>query len=187
MFDKDLLVIEKYDAEKSIDDYEFKKIPIWVRVFNLPLGRMTRKTGEDIGDRIGEFLEVDGMEKGLAVRRYLRVKVRMMITEPIMRGTMVEVDEKGTMRWCPFEFEYLPDFCFICGIIGHVDKECTKSLGRGEEAQYGKWFKWLPPRRMPFGDTRKVSNEGGGRRQNGWASGGSKSGSGRGLGSDAPF
>jgi hypothetical protein len=42
---------------------------------------------------------VDGVENGLAVGKYLRVKVRMSITEPIMRGTMVEVDDNGTMRW----------------------------------------------------------------------------------------
>jgi hypothetical protein len=99
MFDKNLLVLEEFDARKSIDEYEFNKIPIWVRVSKLPLGMMSRKTGEDIGDRIGEFLEVDGVENGLAVGKYLRVKVRMSITEPIMRGTMVEVDDKGTMRW----------------------------------------------------------------------------------------
>jgi hypothetical protein len=44
MFDKNLLVLEKFDARKAIDEYEFNKIPIWVRVSKLPLGMMSRKT-----------------------------------------------------------------------------------------------------------------------------------------------
>jgi hypothetical protein len=155
MFDKNLLVLEEFDARKSINEYEFNKIPIWVRVSKLPLGIMSRKTGEDIGDRIGEFLEVDGVENGLAVGKYLRVKVRMSITEPIMRGTMVEVDDKGTIRSCPFEYEYLPDFCFIWNVIGHLDRECSQKLGRGEDAQFGRWLRWMPPRRLPYGDSRR--------------------------------
>jgi hypothetical protein len=147
---------------------------------------MSRKTGEDIGDRIGEFLEVDGVENGLAVGKYLRVKVRMSITEPIMRGTMVEVYDKGTMRWCPFEYEYLPDFCFICDVIGHLDRECSQKLGKGEDAQFGRWLRWMPPRRLPYGDSQRGWIEGDGRKQNSWGSGGSKLGRGTGSGSDAP-
>jgi hypothetical protein len=147
---------------------------------------MSRKTGEDIGDRIGKFLEVDGVENGLAVGKYLRIKVRMLITEPLMRGAMVEVDDNGSMRWCPFEYEYLPDFCYICGMLGHVDRDCVKKLKRGEEAQYGKWLKWVPPRNRAYGDSRRGWGDGGGRKHSSWGSGGSLYGAGWKKGSDAP-
>jgi hypothetical protein len=75
------------------------------------------------------------------------------------------------------KYEYLPIFCFICGIIGHVDRECSIKLKRGEEPQFGKWLKWLPPRRIPREETRRSWVEGGGRRQYNLGSGGSKSGS----------
>ena len=44
-------------------------------------------------------------------------------------------------KWCPLEYEYLPDFCYTCGLIGHVDKACSIGLGRGEVQQYGRWMK----------------------------------------------
>jgi hypothetical protein len=134
---------------------------------------MSGETGELIGNRIGEFLEVDGLVHGLAVGQYLRVKVRMLITKPLMRGTMVDVAEGGDakIRWFPFEYEYLPEFCYVCGIIGHVDKDCSIRLKKGEEAQFGKWLKWQPPRRQFSTDMRRGWNNGGGRKQVGWVSG----------------
>ncbi|KAM0901037.1 hypothetical protein ACQ4PT_020239 [Festuca glaucescens] len=177
MFDKDLLVMEDFDAGKTIDEYEFKKIPIWVRVYKFPLGRMDGDTAELIGNRIGEFMEVDGLVNGMAVGKFLWVKVRMLITEPLMCGTVVEVDGGKRAIWCPFEYEYCPDFCFICGLIGHLDKECSRKLQKGEEPQYGKWLKWVPPRRASFTDSRRSWGEGGNRRQGSWGSGGNRSGS----------
>jgi hypothetical protein len=125
-------------------------------------------------------MEVAGMEDGMAVGRYLRVKVRKCINTPLMRGTMVEVDEKGKMLWCPFEYEYLPDFCFICGIIGHVDKDCSKKLKRGKDPQFGKWLRWVPlKKKHSFDGPRKWGDKGG----RGSFSYGSR---GTSLGSDAP-
>jgi hypothetical protein len=120
--------MEEFDADKNTDDYAFDKIPIWVRIFKLPLGMMNRATGENIGEQIGEYVETDGVENGLAMGRYLRVKGKLVISKPLMRGTMVEVGEGGKVKWCPFEYEFLPDFCFICEIIGHTDRECSIKL-----------------------------------------------------------
>jgi hypothetical protein len=153
-FDKCLLVMEEFDATKNLDEYAFDKINIWVHIFKLPLGMMNRATGEDIGDQIGEFVGVDGVEDGLAMGRFLRVKVKMLITKPLMRGTMVEAGEEGKTRWCPFEYEFLLDFCFVCGLIGHVDRECSIKLKKGEDPQFGKWLRWVPPRRQIWENRR---------------------------------
>jgi hypothetical protein len=76
MFDKDLMVVENFNPGKAIDDYAFTHVPIWVRVYKLPLGKMDRDTAMLIGDRVGEFLEVDRMEDNMAIGRCLRIKVR---------------------------------------------------------------------------------------------------------------
>jgi hypothetical protein len=56
------------------------QVPIWVRVFNLPLGAMNRATGEEIGAKIGEFLEVDVGEDDWAFGKYLRIRIITDIT-----------------------------------------------------------------------------------------------------------
>jgi hypothetical protein len=43
-FENELLVMEEFVVSKTLDEYEFNKIPIWVRIFKLPLGMMSRET-----------------------------------------------------------------------------------------------------------------------------------------------
>jgi hypothetical protein len=164
MFDTDLLAMEEFDPNKALDDYLFTHVPVWVRVYKLPLGKMKRDMAVLICDRVGEFMEVDGMEDNLEIGRCLRIKVRKCLAEPLMHGMMVEIDEKGKTIWCPMEYEHLPDFCYICGLIGHVEKSCSQKLKRVEELQFGKWLRWVPPKRRvisPIKEVGQIAEEGG--------------------------
>jgi hypothetical protein len=146
MFNKSLLVIEDFEPTKTVKEYEFTTIPIWVRMFGLPLGMMDRDTGESIGDEIGKFMEADVDDDGLAKGKYLRVKVRINIKRPLMRGIMLNVGEGKDGLWSRFEYEYLPDFCYICGMLDHINKDCKIILAKGEKAQFGSWLKAFIPR-----------------------------------------
>ncbi|XBI25014.1 hypothetical protein VPH35_050012 [Triticum aestivum] len=64
MFDKDLVVVEDYVPRRRMEDYEFNNIPIWVRVFGLPLGMMNEESAEAIGNLIGSFVEADTDKDG---------------------------------------------------------------------------------------------------------------------------
>jgi hypothetical protein len=91
----DLIVMVDFDPAKSVEEYVFDTIPIWIRVMKLPLGWMNRDTGMDIGDSVGEAVEVETEEDGTAVGEFLRIKVRINIKKPLMRGIAVNVGEKG--------------------------------------------------------------------------------------------
>ncbi|XBI92430.1 hypothetical protein VPH35_029490 [Triticum aestivum] len=56
MFDKELVVVEDYVPSKRPEDYAHNNIPIWVRVYNLPLGMMNEEAAEDIGNTIGVYV-----------------------------------------------------------------------------------------------------------------------------------
>jgi hypothetical protein len=74
---------------------------------------------------------VDCLVDGLVMGKCLRVQVKLMITKPLMRGTTVEIGEAKQTICCPFEYEYLPDFCYMCGIIDHLDKGYSIKLKKG--------------------------------------------------------
>ncbi|CAN6181980.1 unnamed protein product [Urochloa humidicola] len=194
MSGKDLVVMVDYDAAKTLEEMVFAHIPIWVRVFKLPFGLMHKATGKAIGGELGEFMEMDNEEDGTAVGRFLRIKVRLDIRKPLMRGVTVQVENEkgeGQPKWCPLVYEFLPDFCYTCGIIGHTDKVCDIKLKKDEVQQFGPALRFIPEKRR--------MEEGGGDRalvnRSGWKMGGSGSrgswGSGSrswqsGAGSDAP-
>jgi hypothetical protein len=113
IFDKDLLVLEEFDPNKTMEDYSFAVIPIWIRVYKMPLGMMSRKNGVLIGDRVGEFMEMDGVEDGMAMGKYLRIKVRLDITVPLMRGRTMEVDDGGVL----FGVFLSTNFCLISAMF----------------------------------------------------------------------
>lgn len=152
---KELIIMEDYDPSKTSDQYAFSHVPIWIRVANIPLGAMTWETGERIGRQVGDFQEVDVDEDGQAVGQYLRVKVRIKVDEVLMRGSLVTVIEGEPARWCPFTYEFLPDFCFTCGRIGHCNKACSIKLKPGEKQPFGKWLKAVMNKKAPGEDDRK--------------------------------
>jgi hypothetical protein len=43
-------------------------------------------------------------------------------------------DEEGGSFWCPFKYKFLPNFCYVCGLLGHTDKDCD-DYGRRDEKQ----------------------------------------------------
>ncbi|TVU49578.1 hypothetical protein EJB05_00892, partial [Eragrostis curvula] len=144
---KDLIVVSEFDGTQTLDEIAFNTIPIWIRVLKLPLGMMDRFTGEAIGNTVGEFLEVDLENRVGDGGYFLRIKARIDINVPLMRGVMVDVGNGGSGKWCPLMYEFLPDFCYVCGIIGHIDKHYAKKLEKGEEAPYGKDLRYVPEKR----------------------------------------
>lgn len=160
---------------------------------------MNEESAEDIGNIIGKFVEADTGIDGNAIGRFLRIKVRMLIDKPIMRGftlddgaEKVDVREKGKVAtdsgeeeedgdWCRFEYEHLSDFCFTCGVIGHGEKDCVIKLKKGERPQFERWL------RADLGQRRGIVEEGhwrsggrnlGGSRNYGYSRSGGRPGSG---------
>jgi hypothetical protein len=184
MLSNDLLVMDEFDGSKTLEEIEFFFIPIWVQIPKLPLGSMSKEVGELIGDEIGEFIEADVGDDGMATGSVLRVKIKLDIRKPLMRGVTVQAEEGGLDWWCPVMYEYLPDFCYVYGIIGHTEKACSIKLKKGEVPHFGKELRFRPTRKWNDGANSRVSEmAGGGARWRGASTGrwGSGGGSGSGL------
>jgi hypothetical protein len=71
-----------------------------------------------------------------------------------LRGDFLEEVTSGGRDWCPIQYEFLPNFCYGCGLLGHVYKECDASVGKEEDQQYGDWMRASPVRKKGFADSR---------------------------------
>ncbi|CAN1808109.1 hypothetical protein LINPERHAP1_LOCUS25294 [Linum perenne] len=54
---------------------------------------------------------------------FMRVRVLMDVQEPLKREKKVRRPGGGWLM-CNFKYERLPCFCYICGRLGHVDRNC---------------------------------------------------------------
>ncbi|KAE8799233.1 LRR receptor-like serine/threonine-protein kinase FLS2 [Hordeum vulgare] len=138
MFEKDLMVVEDYDPGKRLEEYGFNETPIWVRIFNLPLGMMNAEAAEEIGNVVGSFVEADVGMDGSALGKFLRVKIRMKLDKPIMRGFTLD-DEEHEARQQHKR-------------MGHGQKACSTKLAKGEKAQFGGWLQADMGRRKLYGE-----------------------------------
>jgi hypothetical protein len=127
---------------------------------------MNKKTGEVIGDIIGKTIEVDAEEGELAIGLFLRIKVHIDVRKPLMCGVSVEINE-GDKIWCPLQYEFLPNFCYICGRLGHTDKICDAGGWRVKKKPFSSELRVIPSR-------RRFHEEGRSRQRDNINSGGNK-------------
>lgn len=136
MLSNEALIMADFDGSKTLDEINLSYTLIWIRVLKLPLGMINKASGEAIGAEIGEFVEVDLSDDNMANGCFLRVKVKLDIRKLLLRGLTIVTGEEGKERWCPLMYEFLPDFSYVYGIIGHTNKVCATKLGKEEVAQF---------------------------------------------------
>jgi hypothetical protein len=125
------------------------------------MGMMNKEVAEINGEDIGQFLDVDAEENGSTTGRYLRLKVRIDIRQPLWRGFTIEIEgEEEEKRWCPIKYEFLAEVCYSCGIIGHTDKVCAVGTTASEIHQYSKKLGVLPPQRRVFEEIKAKQFDG---------------------------
>ena len=73
--------------------------------------------------------------------KFMRIQVEIPIDKPLRRGGNI-TNTEGERCSIIFRYECLPTFCYICGILGHGDKNCHVSPMEGViERQYGDWLR----------------------------------------------
>ncbi|XP_035543571.1 uncharacterized protein At4g02000-like [Juglans regia] len=143
LFDNHLFVLKDFDGEMQPSKIDFDHACLWIQMLNLPLSYMNKEMGELIGRSLGEVLEVDVQEDGLAWGRCLRVRVECDLRRHLAQGRTIDVD--GKTSWVPFQYEKLPRLCFNCGMKFHDKDGCKERDGNSD--QYGVWLRALPQMR----------------------------------------
>ncbi|KAK8584149.1 hypothetical protein V6N13_109540 [Hibiscus sabdariffa] len=77
IFDGDLLAVREYKPEFSIDEYNFDKFQIWVIVFGIPLGMMSKQLGGSTRSMMGAFVAIDMREGEGRWGEFLRIQVEL--------------------------------------------------------------------------------------------------------------
>jgi hypothetical protein len=140
IFRNSWLVVKPWEREIDPHTIDFENVPIWIQLWGLPPHCKTKQMGVSIGALLGqveasEFYEYPG-EKVI-----IKIKVALNIHNPITSGIHVGNPRDGT-SWIDFRYEKLPQVCFNCGMIGHMDKLCkNQALDLETLAPLGPWIR----------------------------------------------
>ncbi|WOG81854.1 hypothetical protein DCAR_0101008 [Daucus carota subsp. sativus] len=149
-YDRMQLVFERLKEGDNPRFVEINKLDFWVQLHDLQPGFMSERVCKEVGNYIGEFLESDGNNFIGVWRDYLRIRVRMQIDKPIKRH--MKIKKSGSdWFWVNFKYEHIPTFCFICGLLGHAEKFCSKIFETPIHEivkPYGPWMKAIPRRQQ---------------------------------------
>ncbi|CAO2821180.1 unnamed protein product [Amaranthus hypochondriacus] len=86
---------------------------IWVHVHDIPFNMRSIALFK-------EFVKADEKDYG----EYIRLRVGINLDKPLLRGTWLP--RKNDKAWVKFKYEKLPNYCYVCGYLGHVEDECDK-------------------------------------------------------------
>ncbi|KAM2617063.1 hypothetical protein TB1_033508 [Malus domestica] len=96
-----------------------------VMLHNVPMLSMTQAVAESIGGLIGTVQTVDKTGRRDCIGRFIRVKVRFNVREPLMRETFVSFPNDGKI-WVEFKYKALPNYCLSCGMLCHPTRVCKE-------------------------------------------------------------
>lgn len=125
---------------------QFDSTNLWLRAYDLPAEARSARVVLAIAKLCGEVLDIDKTTL-VGMARCIRVKVKVDIRKPLKKDMTLDVGNKNTV-WIPFKYERLPSFCFVCGTLGHMRRECDLLEESNEireltedKLPYGEWMR----------------------------------------------
>ncbi|CAH9109075.1 unnamed protein product [Cuscuta epithymum] len=120
LFEQNLLLLKAVGHNDILHKMNLFEAEFWVQVHNVSYKFMNVDTTRRVGNYIGEFISFDESHFKEKWSSYLRVRVKMDVRRPLKKGSTLT--KKGEGHWVDCKYEKLPNFCFICGIMGHSKK-----------------------------------------------------------------
>ncbi|XP_074336503.1 uncharacterized protein At4g02000-like [Apium graveolens] len=142
-YEQNMLVYHKMQETEDEHQVPLNEVEIWVQVHDIPKGFISETILKSIGNFIGTYVKSDPGSFDGAWKAFVRIRVNLNIQKPLKRRMKIK-REGGNWGWVNFKYERLGSFCFVCGIIGHTERECNIVYANPEkeiERAYGTWLR----------------------------------------------
>ncbi|XVF50675.1 hypothetical protein PTKIN_Ptkin04bG0121000 [Pterospermum kingtungense] len=126
-FNKALLILKEFDGSEELESLDISHCPFWVQIYGFPIRFISEKIGVVVGEKIGEVLAVDTDDQKRAWGKWMKVRINVHVYTPLEKECWISLPD-GRKIWLTFKFEKLPDFCFVCGYLSHLENDCDKAV-----------------------------------------------------------
>ncbi|KAI4988139.1 hypothetical protein ZWY2020_029769 [Hordeum vulgare] len=155
---QDAVILKPYDGLSKLSTVPLDTIEIWVQIHDVP--PMYGNLVPSLAAKVGEVIYVEPQSQDFE-GNFHRVWVRINVNKPLKN--VVSLIRGGQRQIYRVKFEKLPDWCAVCGVLGHLYKEHGNGIH--------------PPSSLVFKDLKASCNmrvgqgPGGGRGQRGGGGG----------------
>ncbi|GJR37132.1 RNA-directed DNA polymerase, eukaryota, reverse transcriptase zinc-binding domain protein [Tanacetum coccineum] len=138
------LIVQKWSLDVSLDKPEPNKIPLWVKMFDIPLEAWNKKGISKLASSLGKPLVMDEMtanmcQYGRGRIGFARVLVEVDAGKQFKEGIDVQYrDNNGNIvrtKKIRIEYAWKPPVCEFCKVFGHSHKICKKRPRSSEELE----------------------------------------------------
>lgn len=153
-------LLQQFDPSLRPSEVSFDKMAIWVRIYYIPFGYMNNEWGEVMAGRVGKVLKLEVDANGKAWGPFLRAKVQVDINKPLLRCVTVFSEKKQRADQFDVRYEKLPNYCYLCGILGHSSVVCLNPAERDENGilPYGIDLRAMEDSKQKKGSEERSSN-----------------------------
>lgn len=123
-FNRRALVMSRLKEGQNPRCVELNFIDLWVQIHDLKFGFMLEKVLKGIGNYVGRYVNSCPSNSVGVWREYMRIRVTINLSKPLKRRMKIKM-AGNEWFWVNFKYENVPSFCFICGIICHLERFCS--------------------------------------------------------------
>lgn len=142
-FEQNLLVYHTIKENEDPHTVRLNTMDIWVQVYDLPQGFVSENVLRNIENYVGVFVKSDPANVNGGWRLFSRIRVKMELDKPLKRRMKLKRDG-GEWFWINFKYERISSFCFVCGLLGHQERDCSIVYANPDKEitrAYGVWLR----------------------------------------------
>ncbi|CAN1221290.1 hypothetical protein LINGRAPRIM_LOCUS229 [Linum grandiflorum] len=118
-----LLLLQELRPPETPRTPTLTKPCFWVVAYNLTPDFFTEAVGRVLGNFLGRFVHFDPTQYYNGNKAVMRIQTELDITLPLKNEKRIRRPEEQVIT-CRFKYEKLANYCFVCGMLGHVERTC---------------------------------------------------------------
>jgi hypothetical protein len=125
------LYMQPWMENFSPKKYTFKKVPVWMRFYSLPLDYWLPSTFEEIGNKMGKYIKTAEATLKGRYKSYARICIEMDVSGALPEAISLQFKDEEWIQ--NINYKQIPFRCRRCHEHGHLIMECPLNKKQEEE------------------------------------------------------